>query len=125
MYFVQPCWAGWSTWKGSFCLSCGCLTPIHHDDGECRRVTQAEGGEQGDPLMQGALEEVAASLFPGEQLCAFLDDVYLVCQPDRVFFLYNLLADALSCTKERPECGTPTGPRRFQLATLMARVAPW
>ena len=54
--------------------------------GEGRSVTQAEGGEQEDPLMpllfsmgiKGALEEVAASLLPGEQLCAFLDDVYLV-----------------------------------------------
>ena len=54
------------------------------DDGECRTVIQAEGGEQGNPLMpllfsvgiQGALEEVATSLFPGEQLCAFLGDVY-------------------------------------------------
>ena len=45
--------------------------------GEARSVTQAEGGEQGDPLMpllfsigfQGALEEVAAALLPGEH-CA-------------------------------------------------------
>ena len=73
------------------------------DDGECRTVTQAGGGEQGDPLMplvfslgkQRALEEVAASLLPGEQSGAFLDDVYLVCQPDRVLFLYSLFADAL------------------------------
>ena len=57
------------------------------DQGAAHVVTQAEGGEQGDPLMpllfsigiQGALEEVAASLLPGEQLCAFLDDVYLLC----------------------------------------------
>ena len=67
-----------------------------------RLVTQAEGGEQGDPLMpllfsigiQGALEEVATALLPGEQLCAFLDDVYLLCEPSRVKEL-SLLADAL------------------------------
>ena len=49
-------------------------------------MTQAEGGEQGDPLVpllfsiriKGTLEEVAAALFPGEQLCSFLDDVSLV-----------------------------------------------
>ena len=45
--------------------------------GEARSVIQAEGGEQGDPLMPllfsrdpGALEEVAATLLPGEQSCA-------------------------------------------------------
>ena len=69
------------------------------DQGAAHVVTQAEGGEQGDPLMpllfsigiQGALEEVAASLLPGEQLCAFLDDVYLFCK-----FLYDLFAAALA-----------------------------
>ena len=68
-----------------------------------RSVTQAEGGEQGDPLMpllcsigiQGALEEVATALQPGEQLCAFLDDENLLCEPSRVKELYVLLADAL------------------------------
>ena len=61
------------------------------EDGQRRAVSQAEGGEQGDPLMpllftigiQSALEEVARSLEPGEQLCAFLD-IYLLCPPSRV-----------------------------------------
>ena len=47
-------------------------------NGVKRAVSQAEGGEQGDPLMpllfsigiQGALEEVAGTLEAGEQLCA-------------------------------------------------------
>ena len=46
-------------------------------------MSQAEDGEQGDPLMpllfsnciKGALEEVAGTLEAGEQLCAFLDDI--------------------------------------------------
>ena len=71
--------------------------------GQRRTVTQAEGGEQGDPLMpylfsigiQGALEEVAATLQPGEQLCAFLDDIYALCQPDRVKAIYDTLAECL------------------------------
>ena len=74
------------------------------DQGGAHVVTQAEGGEQGDPLVpllfstgiQGALEEVAASLLPGEQLCAFLDDVYLLFDPSRVRFLYDLLVSALA-----------------------------
>ena len=69
------------------------------DDGERHVVTQAEGGEQGDPLMpllfsigiQGALEEVATMLFPGEQLCAFLDDVYVLCPPERVKPIFDAL----------------------------------
>ena len=55
----------------------------HDDSGERWTVTQAEGGEQGDPLMpllfsisiQGALEEVSRSLKAGEHLRAFLDVV--------------------------------------------------
>ena len=55
-------------------------------------MTRAEGGEQGDPLVpllfsigiQGVLEEVATHLEDGEQLCAFLDDVYLLCESARV-----------------------------------------
>ena len=73
------------------------------NQGQRRTVTQAEGGEQGDPLMpllfsvgiQGALEEVSTLLLAGEQLCAFLDDVYIVCQPGRVRYLYDRLGEAL------------------------------
>ena len=73
-------------------------------EGQQRTVTQAEGGEQGDPLMpllfsigiQGALEEVATSLAPEEHLCAFLDDIYLLCPPERVVPLYKLLSETLA-----------------------------
>ena len=73
------------------------------DEGRRRVVTQAEGGEQGDPMMpllflvgiQGALEEVADAMRPDEQICAFLDDVYIVCQPERVRVLFDLLAELL------------------------------
>ena len=73
------------------------------DAGEQRTVTQAEGGEQGDPLMpllfsigiQGVLEEVATHLVDGEQLCAFLDDVYLLCEPTRVEPLFKVLEESM------------------------------
>ena len=39
---------------------------------------------------QGALEEVAAALERGEQLCAFLDGVCLLCRPDKVTTLFKL-----------------------------------
>ena len=46
--------------------------------------------------IQGALEEVAAALLLGERLCAFLDDVYHLCDTLRVKVLYELLEEALS-----------------------------
>ena len=73
------------------------------ENGEVRTVNLAEGGEQGDPLMhllfsigiQGALEEVAGTLEAGEQLCAFLDNIYVLCQPHRVKTIYDELAQCL------------------------------
>ena len=69
-------------------------TPSRHSwvdaGGRHRFVTQAEGGEQGDPLMpllfsigiHGALEEVASSMERGEQLCAFLEYILrTLCTP--------------------------------------------
>ena len=55
-------------------------------------VVQAEGGEQGDPLMPAvyvlgqhpALQAASATLLPGETVFAYLDDVHAVCQPERV-----------------------------------------
>ena len=39
--------------------------------------------------IQGALEEVAEAMRPDEQICAFLDDLYIVCQPERVRVLFD------------------------------------
>ena len=57
----------------------------HQESGERWTVTQAEGGEQGEPLMplffsnciQGALEEVSRSL-ETQKTSGCVDDVYLV-----------------------------------------------
>ena len=84
-----------------------CASPSTHswwdDEGQRRTIVQEEGGEQGDPLMrllfaigiQGALEEVRTTLQPGEQLCAFLDDVYALCDPERVKAIHDTLAECL------------------------------
>ena len=69
------------------------------EKGERHVVNQAEGAEQGDPLMpllfstgiQGALEHLAGQLQDGEHVFAFLDDVYILCQPHRVHTLHSLL----------------------------------
>ena len=60
--------------------------------GEVQDIPQGEGGDQGDPLMpllfslalHPSLRSVANLLREGEKIFAFLDDVYLVCTPDRV-----------------------------------------
>ena len=61
--------------------------------------TQGEGGEQGDPLMpllfclgqHPALSAASAQLEPGEKLFAYLDEIYIVCRPERVGAVFNLL----------------------------------
>ena len=71
--------------------------------GETRRIQQGEGGEQGDPLMpllfsvgqHRALVQVQADLREGERLFAFLDDIYVVCSPERVGAVYESLEHAL------------------------------
>ena len=87
--------------------------------GVTHQVHQAEGGEQGDPLMpllfslaiHDALVAVKAELRDGEVLFAFLDDVYAVCGPNRTREVFDLLAHHLwrllefACTRERHECG--------------------
>ena len=42
-----------------------------------------------------ALEAVADALQPGEGVFAFLDDIYIVCAPERVATFYGVLAAAL------------------------------
>ena len=55
-------------------------------DGVEHTITQAEGGEQGDPLMPAlfsALQALQAQLQEDERFFAFLDDVYVVCSLER------------------------------------------
>ena len=66
-------------------------------------VTQAEGGEQGDPFVpaffslgqRAALAEVQARLAPSELLLAFPDDVCVITRPDRIRSIFDMLSDAL------------------------------
>ena len=69
------------------------------DVGSVHSIVQAEGGEQGDPLMPAlfalgiapALETVEAEMHTGERVRAFLDDVYVTSQPPRVAQLLDRL----------------------------------
>ena len=66
------------------------------------RPKDAEGGEQGDPLMPGlfavaihpALVATQTELRGGERLYAFLDDEYLTCDPERVRATFLALRQA-------------------------------
>ena len=59
--------------------------------GQERIVTQAEGGEQGDPLMPAlyalgqheAIAHAAQQLHQDDLVCAFLDDIYIVTSQER------------------------------------------
>ena len=71
--------------------------------GDVHAVQQGEGGEQGDPLMSmlfylgqhAALASVRKELFEGEQLFAFLDDLHVVCKPERVVEVHGILSQKL------------------------------
>ena len=66
-------------------------------------IRQAEGGEQGNPLMPAlyslaqhpALAALQPQLEDGEAVFAYLDDVYILAHPHRIRPLYNALAEAL------------------------------
>ena len=73
------------------------------DTGDTHFIEQGEGGEQGDPLMpllfslgqHSALQFLQFFLLPGEQLFAFLDDLYVVCSPERVGATFTRLKSDL------------------------------
>ena len=69
------------------------------DSNQTHIIEQAEGGEQGDPFMpmlyalgqHPALVDLEQSLQADEKIYAFLDDIYITCQPHRVRVLFDLL----------------------------------
>ena len=71
--------------------------------GNVHEVDQGEGGEEGDAMMpllfsvgqHEALTQVQNRLRPREVLFAFLDDIYVVCRPERVRVVHTLLENAL------------------------------
>ena len=73
------------------------------DSGKTHMIPQGEGGEQGDPLMpllfslgmHPALVAAQRRLRPSERIFAFLDDVCVVCLPERVQTVVNILAAEL------------------------------
>ena len=78
---------------------------------QSHRIAQAEGGEQGDPLMPTmfslgfgpALRDLQADLRPGEHALAYLDDAYILASPARAIELYHRLEHCLCQGTPSPE----------------------
>ena len=74
---------------------------------------QGEGGEQGDPLMP--LLFSLARLIEGESFFAFLDDLCVLCSPERVGEVHKVIQQELWSranirVQERRKCGTGQAP---------------
>jgi len=71
------------------------------DDGVTHIITQAEGGEQGCPLMPAlyalaqhdALVAASRELLPSERLYSFLDDLYVVTSRERFHEAFKTVAE--------------------------------
>ena len=69
---------------------------------------QGEGGEQGDPLMpmlfalglHPALRAAQGRMRVGERIFAYLDDVYVICRPERVVEIFKILEEEMSAHSE-------------------------
>ena len=78
--------------------------------GKPQDIPQGEGGEQGDPFMpllfalglHRALSAVQARLSDNEKVFAYLDDIYVICAPERVLEVHRILeAEILTHTQVR------------------------
>ena len=80
--------------------------------GQTHMILQGEGGEKGDPLMpllfslgmHTALVAAQRRLRPSDRIFAFLDDVCVVCLPERVQTVANVWAAVVDA---RSDSGPP------------------
>ena len=76
-------------------------------------IPQGEGGEQGDPLMPLLFslgQHSALDAEEGERLFAFLDDLYVLCDPGRVAEVHSFWMKNCGGT---PEYKSTKARRRF------------
>ena len=87
---MVPCSQDWSTWRrgSSCCFSCGCSIRSHHFFSSMTKLakpTQSSKERAASKVtQQRAFRAIAGALQAGERLFAFLDDLYVSCQPARV-----------------------------------------
>ena len=73
------------------------------ENGNVHNILQGDGGEQGDALMpalfclalHSALEHIKSGLPEGAEIVAYLDDIYVVCNPDDVANIYDAVRTTL------------------------------
>ena len=86
-----------------------------NEAGNLHEIRQHEGVEQGGPShapplqprlpIHNRLNEAKQEMLDGEELFAFLDDVYIVSSPERTHHLYNLVAEKLwRCWNQNGRC---------------------
>ena len=61
--------------------------------GDTQEIPQGEGGGQGDPLMPFSLEAVLGLFRSNEKVFAFLDDIVVVCSPNKVVAVEAILRE--------------------------------
>ena len=103
-----------------------------HEVGEVQDIPQGEGGDQGDPFMpllfslamHPSLISTGNLFREGEKLFAFLDDVCLICKPERVLEVFRLIENALwiHSIAARRKSGTAVGPRGCEDLARAARA---
>ena len=96
-------------------------------EGNNHEISQAEGGEQGDPLMPAlfclgmhpALQATQNTLRNDEILVAYLDDVYIFTDRDRVRPVYDILTENI-----RLHTGVETNKGKTECWSKVHSVAP-
>ena len=76
--------------------------------GVTQHIPQGEGGEEGDPLMpmlfalglHPALRAAQGRMGVGERIFACVDDVYVICRPERVVEIYKILEEEMLAHSE-------------------------
>jgi len=74
------------------------------DQGVAHEIRQGDGGEQGDALMPAlfclalktALQEIEEGLPDGAVVMAYLDDIYVVCEPDDAALVFHRIREILA-----------------------------
>ena len=97
------------------------------DSGTCRVICQAEGCEQGDALapalfslgQHDGLERAAAELRPGEELLAYLDDLYVITSPARAKPALDVVA-----TRVEEHCGIASNVGKTRIYNTAGAPAP-
>ena len=102
------------------------------DEWVTHELVQGEGGEQGDLLMPAlyalgqhrALVAVSDQLLPTERLLAFLDDLFVLCNPHRVANVQQALWEhfRISAHQEKTQIWNRAGeaPKRWRALTAAA-----